>query len=80
MLILCFLHALLKVRDRAVHRKATFTELSRRIWEAYHAPAARSFSQRLRRLRPWAETHVDKGVVPEKVLALCEKRAAFLKA
>ena len=79
-LILCFLHAFLKVRDRAVHLKATFTELSRRIWEAYQAPGARSFSQRLRRLRPWAEAHVDKGVVREKVLALCDKRAAFLKA
>ena len=37
-LILCFLHAFLKVRDRAVHLKATFTELSRRIWEAYQGP------------------------------------------
>src|SRR5262249_23755828 len=68
-LILCFLHAFLKVRDRAVHLGATFTELSRRVWEAYHAPDARSFSQRLRRLRPWAEAHVDKGFVREKVLA-----------
>jgi hypothetical protein len=79
-LILCFLHAFLKVRDRAVHLKEIFTELSRRIWEAYHAPNARSFSQRLRRLRPWAEAHVDKEIVREKVLALCDKRAAFLKA
>jgi hypothetical protein len=79
-LILCFLHAFLKVRDRAVHLKGTFTELSRRIWEAYHAPNARSFSQRLRRLRPWAEAHVDKQIVREKVLVSCDKRAAFLKA
>ena len=79
-LILCFLHAFLKVRDRAVHLKETFTELSRRIWEAYHAPDARSFSQRLRHLRPWAEAHVDKEIVREKVWALCDKRAAFLKA
>jgi hypothetical protein len=79
-IILCFLHAFLKIRDRAVHLKETFAELSRRVWEAYHAPDARSFSQRLRRLREWAEDHVDKEVVREKVLALCEKRAAFLKA
>ncbi len=79
-LILCSLHASLKVRDRAVHLKETFTELSRRIWEAYHAPNARSFSQRLRRLRPWSEAHVGKEIVREKVLALCEKRAAFVKA
>ena len=79
-LILCYLHAFLKIRERAVHLKETFAELSRRVWEAYHAPDARSFSQRLRRLREWAEVHVDKVVVREKVLALCEKRGAFLKA
>jgi hypothetical protein len=79
-LILCFLHAFLKVRDRAVHLKETFTELSRRVWEAYHAPDARSFSQRLRRLRGWAESHVEKEVVREKVLALCGKREAFVRA
>ena len=80
MLILCFLHAFLKIRDRAVHLRGTFAELSRRIWEAYHAPDARSFSQRLRRLRQWAEDHVDKEVVLEKVLALCGKRGAFVRA
>jgi hypothetical protein len=79
-LILCFLHSFLKVRDRAVHMKETFFDLSRRIWEAYHAPDCRTFSQRLRRLRDWAEAHVDKPVVREKVLALCERRAAFAVA
>jgi hypothetical protein len=34
----------------------------------------------LRRLREWAEDPVDKAVVREKVLALCAKREAFLKA
>jgi hypothetical protein len=79
-LILCFLHAFLKIRERAVHLKETFSDLSRRVWEAYHAPDARSFSQRLRRLREWAEGHVDKEVVREKVLALCNKRRVFVRA
>jgi hypothetical protein len=79
-LILCFLHAFLKIRDRAKHLKETFDVLREQVWGAYHAPDARSFSQRLRRLREWALTHVDKEVVREKVLALCDKRAAFLKA
>ena len=79
-LILCFLHAFLKIRDRAKHLKETFDALRERVWEAYHAPDARSFSQRLRRLREWAEAHVDKEVVREKVLALCGKRAAFVEA
>src|SRR4029079_6620400 len=79
-IILCFLHAYLKIRDRAKHLKGTFDALRERVWGAYHAPDARSFSQRLRRLREWAEAHVDKAVVREKVLALCGKRAAFLVA
>jgi hypothetical protein len=79
-LILCFLHSFLKVRDRALHMKETFFDLSRRIWEAYHAPDGRTFSQRLRRLREWAEAHLDKPVVREKVLTLCDRRAAFAAA
>jgi hypothetical protein len=63
-----------------VHLKETFAHLRQRVWEAYHAPEARSFSQRLRRLREWAKAHVDTPVVKEKVLAWCEKREAFVKA
>jgi hypothetical protein len=79
-IILCFLHAFLKIRERAVHLKEAFDRLRERVWEAYHAPEARSFSQRLRRLREWATEHVDTEVVREKVLALCAKREAFVRA
>jgi hypothetical protein len=79
-IILCFLHAFLKIRDRAKHLGPTFDALRDRVWDAYHAPDARSFSQRLRRLREWATAHVEKEVVREKVLALCGKREASLVA
>jgi hypothetical protein len=79
-LILCFLHAFLKIRDRAKNLGETFTDLRERVWGAYHAPDARSFSQRLRRLREWATDHMDKEMVREKVMALCGKRRAFVRA
>jgi hypothetical protein len=72
-ILLCFLHAWLKVRDRAQHLKEVFAEVSRRIWEAYHAPNRRSFAQRLRSLRQWASQNLT-GIVLEKVLDLCGKR------
>ena len=72
-MLLCFLHAWLKIRDRAKHLKELFAEVSRRVWEAYHAPDRRSFGQRLRRLRQWAGQHLT-GIVLEKVLDLCGKR------
>jgi hypothetical protein len=74
--LLCFLHAWLKIRDRAKHLKETFAEVSRRVWEAYHAPDRRCFGQRLRRLRQWAGKALN-GVVLKKVLDLCGKRARW---
>jgi hypothetical protein len=68
----CFLHAWLKIRERAKHLDL-FAEISRRVWEAYHAPDRRCFGQRIRSLRTWAREHLS-GVVLEKVLNLCKKR------
>jgi hypothetical protein len=79
-ILLCFLHAFLKIRDRAKHLKETFDALRERVWGAYHASDARTFSHRLRRLREWAVKHLDKAVVREKVLSLCSKRGAFAVA
>ena len=68
----CFLHAWLKIRDRAKHLNL-FAEISRRVWEAYHAPDRRCFGQRIRSLRTWARKSLS-GIVLEKVLDLCKKR------
>jgi hypothetical protein len=69
----CFLHAWLKIRDRGKHLKDQFAEISQRVWEAYHASDRRCFGQRLRSLRGWATKHPG-GVVLEKVVELCQKR------
>jgi hypothetical protein len=74
--ILCFLHAFLKIRDRATKTLGdAFAQVQKRVWEAYHAPSKRAFSQRLRRLRAWAETTLPDGVMQSPTLDLCGKRA-----
>jgi hypothetical protein len=78
--ILCFLQASLTTRDRAKHLGETFDALRERVWGADHAPDARGPSQRLRRLREWAEAHVEEPVVTETVLSLCGERGAFVRA
>jgi hypothetical protein len=72
-IIQCFLHGWLKIRDRAKHLKETFAEISERVWDAYHAPDRRTFSQRIRALKSWAGKHLS-GIVLEKVVDLCNKR------
>jgi hypothetical protein len=77
-IILCFLHAWIKIRDRA---KKAFGELGqevqKRVWEAYHAPSKRAFSQRLRRLRAWASEGLPDSEMKQKTLDLCDKRDEF---
>jgi hypothetical protein len=79
-LILCFPHAFLKIRHRAKHLKETFDALRERVWGAYPAPDAHTFAQRLRRLREWATDQIDKPIVREKVLSLCDERGSFVRA
>ena len=78
-ILLCFLHGWLKIRDRAKHLKDQYAEVSRKVWEAYYAPDRRRFGQRLRRLREWAGEHLS-GVVLENVLDLCRKGRRFAVA
>jgi hypothetical protein len=76
--ILCFLHAFLKIRDRATKALAwLFAQVQKRVWEAYHAPSTRAFSQRLRRLRAGAATAVPDSAMKMPTLDLCDKRAQF---
>lgn len=58
-LILCFLHAFIKLRERARRLKTDWHTLCEKLWNAYDAPRRASFSQRLRRLNEWVQKHID---------------------
>jgi hypothetical protein len=75
-LILCFLHAFLKIKERCRSCPDLLQTIGRQVWEAYHAPTKAHFSQRIRRLREWGQHHLT-GLVQEKVLALCDKAPQF---
>jgi hypothetical protein len=75
-LLRCFLHGWLGVRERAKHLGERFYTVGEKVWHAYHAPTRRSFAQRLRRLRDWAQQQLT-GVVLEQVLRLCGRGRAY---
>ena len=80
-LILCFLHAFLKIRDRTTKALGEVGQaVHQRVWEAYHAPSKRAFSQRLRRLKEWAEDALPDGAMRSHTLDLCNKRAQFIQS
>jgi hypothetical protein len=72
--IQCFLHAFLKIRNRAKHLGDLFWTIGEKVWGAYHAPNRRSFSQRIRSLKHWAANTLTAGPAKDKVLDLCKKR------
>lgn len=76
--IQCFLHAFLKIRDRATKQfAAIFEAVSDKVWQAYRAETKRSFSQRIRRLGEWAQAQLEESAMKQHVLELCQKRSRF---
>ncbi|CAK8715478.1 hypothetical protein GKODMF_07090 [Candidatus Electrothrix gigas] len=79
--ILCFLHAFLKIRDRATKGlKEWFEPIKSKVWEAYRAPTKAAFAQRLRRLREWTEKAVPDSPMKQHTLDLCAKREQFIRS
>jgi hypothetical protein len=80
-LICCFLHVYVKIRDRAKKKhRPIFLEVATRLWNCYHAQNRSSFSQRVRRLVEWGQHHG----IPDTLLAplkkLNDNRAAYANA
>jgi hypothetical protein len=76
-LVLCFLHAVLKIKDRCTG--ALRHQVLERAWQVYQAPTKWQFAQRLRRLGEWTHTHLS-GAVAEMVRKMCRRRADFTPA
>lgn len=75
----CFLHAWLKVRDRAtVKMEKLFHEVSEKVWDCYRAENKRSMSQRLRRVKDWALKNIPQCPMRENIVKLCQKSRRWL--
>ncbi|MCL2744705.1 MAG: hypothetical protein FWE67_12720 [Planctomycetaceae bacterium] len=71
-LIRCFLHAWLSIRDRAKHLKEMYKEVGKRVWAVYRAENVVVMKEKISELRRWAKDNVS-GVVLEKVNKLCSR-------
>jgi hypothetical protein len=78
-IIECFLHAYIKIRERGRHLKEVFSQLSQHVWDVYRATDAVSFRSQAEELRLWAEKNTT-GYVLEAALKLCAKADRFVLA
>lgn len=77
--IRCFLHGWLNVRDRGKHLKETFRTLGDKVWDAFRAENRQTMVQRLRRLREWATRNLA-GSVRDQVMKLCGRSGEYGEA
>lgn len=78
-LIECFLHAFIKIRERGKHLKELFHQLSQQVWDVYRATDAAAFRAQAEELLRWAEKNTT-GYVLEAVRKLCAKTERFALA
>lgn len=74
--VLCFLHGFLKIRDRC--RKAH--ELHQRIWEVYRAATAEEFQTYMASFRDWFDQGSWPAVVQEMVAKLWKRESEYAVA
>jgi len=78
-LIECFLHAFIKIRERGKHLKELFRQLSQQVWDVYRATDVDAFRVKAEELRLWAEKNTTSYVL-EAVRKLCAKTERFALA
>jgi len=79
-IIECFLHAFLKVRDRATKKlKDYFDVAADKIWNCYQAASKRQLGQQIRRLKEWANKNLAESPMKDNILKLCKKKNRWMK-
>lgn len=78
-LIQCFLHAFIKIRDCCRLADDLRQTVATQVWQVYRAPDAATFRQRTTELLAWAKTHTT-GILQQTILKLEHKVERFLPA
>lgn len=79
-IIECFLHAFLKIRDRCKKRlKPLFPSIKQQVWDIYHAETPDDFRQQIADFLAWSRQSLT-GTALEAIEKLCAKTDDFLLA
>lgn len=78
-IIECYLHAYIKVRDRATKKLTAFYEVAAdKIWNIYRTESKRQMAQQIRRLKEWAKKNLPTCAMKDNLLKLCKKKDRWL--
>lgn len=78
-IIECFLHAVIKIRDRATKKlQEYYVHIADKVWNIYESESKRHMSQQIRRLKEWTIKNVPKSALKDNILKLCKKKVKWL--
>lgn len=74
-IILCFLHAFIKIRSRCKRLGDTYIQIKQQVWDIYHAADRTDFQQGVTTLQQWVMTNRDKltRYAIEAIDKLCQR-------
>ncbi len=79
-LIACFLHAFIKIRDCCKRLQPHFSDICKRVWDTYHATSPQLFLDQCAALKTWATQTIPTGPGLDAILKLCARGPEFIKA
>jgi len=80
-IICCFLHVYIKIRDRAKKKyRDIFEGAVSKLWDCYRAESKMSFSQQIRRLVEWCEKQEAPPVIVNPIKKLRQNIGAYIVA
>jgi hypothetical protein len=79
-LIACFLHAFIKIRDCCKRMQTHFSDICKRVWDTYHAASPQLFLDQCTALKTWATQTIPSGPGLDAILKLCARAPDFVKA
>ncbi len=78
-IIICFLHAFIKIRNCCKHLKSQFHEICDKVWDIYHSIDKLNFMDQVNELKSWAKDSIESEVSLQSILKLCDKANQFVK-
>jgi hypothetical protein len=77
-IICCFLHVFIKIRDRAKKKyKDFFDQAATKLWDCYRAENKAAFAQRIRRLVEWCQKESIPSVIANPIKKLRQNIAEY---
>jgi len=79
-IILCFLHGVLKIKKVAKSNQTLFNPLMDLVWQVYHSETSQDFLDNMELLREWTQDNVESEKIKERVMKLYNRTFDYEKA